>query len=360
MLAKRNPHLTSEGKLFLLLTMAVGGASLNTAVNLLYMIFSMLLAVLIISWIIPRILVRGLELKRSLPISVFAQEEFQGEITLHNKKRFLATTSLLVEEQPPSPSHAFPRVYALRIPARDKITIRYRTSIAKRGVYRLKGFRMLCSFPFGLLYQQREYTYPTNLWVYPKLGKIQIPIIPNNGQVPLAKIAWGSGGEEFHALREFRAGDNPKWIHWRSSARKGKWMIKEFERGYPEMVSLLLYNYVLDTDEVLEKSISFCATLARYLLEAGYPLQFSTFNPNLVTLSLAPNSQEDFQLLLRTLTILKPLFRPVDIRSLIRSDKETILILPNKEGIDKGWEDNIGQLKIIDVTHAEFNSIYSD
>ena len=360
MLARHKPHLTMEGKLFLLFTLAVGVASLNTAVNLLYMIFSMLLAVFIIGWIIPRVLVEGLELKRSLPGSIFAQEEFQGEITLYNKKRFFSTTSLLVEEQFPSPYFSFPQAYALQIPAKGKITLRYRASIAKRGVYQLNGFRVLCSFPFGLFNQQKEYSYPATLWVYPKLGKILAPISFNNGQGPLAMVAWGTGGEEFHALREFRPGDNPKWIHWKSSARAGKWMTKEFEREHPERVSLLLYNYILSTEEVLEKSISLCATLARYLLDAGYPLQFSTFNPNPVSLSLAPNSQEDFQLLLRTLTLLKPSPRPVDIKSLIKSDTETILILPGKDSTDKGWEENVGRLQIIDVTQPEFDVMYSD
>lgn len=336
--------------------MAVGVASLNTAVNLLYMIFSMLLAVLITNWIIPKILVRKLELKRSLPGSIFAQEQFQGEITINNKKRFFSTISLLVGEQSPF----LPQVYALQIPAKDKISLRYRTSIAKRGIYQLKGFRVRCSFPFGWFYQQKEYPSPAALWVYPKLGRILIPVVPNNGKGLLAVLAKRDGGDEFHALREFRVGDNPKWIHWKSSARTGKWMIREFEREYSEGVSLVLYNYLLDTEEGLEKSISFCATLAKYLLEAGYYLKFSTFNQTLISLSLAPGSQEDFHLLLRTLTTLEPSPRPIDIKSLITTDTETILILPGKCLIDKGWEENIEQLRVIDVTQPEFNAIYSD
>ena len=35
--------------------------------------------------------------------------------------------------------------------------------------------------------------------------------------------------DQFHGLRPFRSGDNPRSVHWRTSARRGEWMVREFE-----------------------------------------------------------------------------------------------------------------------------------
>ena len=34
---------------------------------------------------------------------------------------------------------------------------------------------------------------------------------------------------DFHGLRTFQPADSPRWIHWRTSARRGELMVKEFE-----------------------------------------------------------------------------------------------------------------------------------
>src|SRR5439155_17840977 len=36
---------------------------------------------------------------------------------------------------------------------------------------------------------------------------------------------------EFHGLRTFRPGDSPRWIHWRTTARSGELMVREFDHG---------------------------------------------------------------------------------------------------------------------------------
>ncbi len=57
--------------------------------------------------------------------------------------------------------------------------------------------------------------------------------------------------DQFHGLRPFRAGDNPRAVHWRTSARRGEWMVREFE-DLPGDNLLLVFDPTLLSDDGLE------------------------------------------------------------------------------------------------------------
>src|SRR5207245_10092424 len=45
---------------------------------------------------------------------------------------------------------------------------------------------------------------------------------------------------DFHGLRAFRSGDSPHWIHWRTSARLGELMVREFEETPDDNLVIIL------------------------------------------------------------------------------------------------------------------------
>jgi uncharacterized protein (DUF58 family) len=72
---------------------------------------------------------------------------------------------------------------------------------------------------------------------------------------------------EYHGLRGYRAGDSPRWIHWRTSARRGELMVKEFEHQNEQDLAILIDPWLprskagADQREAIEQAISFAATL---------------------------------------------------------------------------------------------------
>ena len=72
---------------------------------------------------------------------------------------------------------------------------------------------------------------------------------------------------EYHGLRDYRSGDSPRWIHWRTSARRGELMVKEFEQQNEQDLAILIDPWLPRTKaspeqrEALEQAISFAATL---------------------------------------------------------------------------------------------------
>ena len=69
---------------------------------------------------------------------------------------------------------------------------------------------------------------------------------------------------EFHGLRQFRPGDSPRWIHWRTSARSGELMVREFDQGVHHDLVLFVEPYLASGDsnrDALEAALSLAATI---------------------------------------------------------------------------------------------------
>jgi uncharacterized protein (DUF58 family) len=72
---------------------------------------------------------------------------------------------------------------------------------------------------------------------------------------------------EYHGLRDYRPSDSPRWIHWRTTARIGRPMVKEFEQQSEQDLAILLDPWLPrsritpEQRETLEQAIRFAATV---------------------------------------------------------------------------------------------------
>jgi uncharacterized protein (DUF58 family) len=103
-------------------------------------------------------------------------------------------------------------------------------------------------------------------------------------------------GEDFRSLRDYQPGDNPKRIHWRTSARLGKLQVREVEREHAAPVLVLLDSRIpastspADRNEAeagLELAVSFAAEVCRLALSEGDAVQIIGFFPQPACLSAA-------------------------------------------------------------------------
>src|SRR5262249_57540001 len=72
------------------------------------------------------------------------------------------------------------------------------------------------------------------------------------------------GGPEIRTLREFIAGDDPRDMHWKQSARMRRWIVRERDAERDRVVVLAVENALANPDDPqqrqqLERSISRCA-----------------------------------------------------------------------------------------------------
>lgn len=272
----RRLRFTREGKYFVGITIGIGMAAINTGNNLLYLLLGWLISMIIASGILSDICLRGIRITRSAPKRIFANRPFLMELCATNSKKRLASYSLEIEDI--CQGHAVDkRCYFLKLPEGKSQHTSYRHTINRRGLYTFEGFTVATKFPFGLFLKARTEQSASEILVFPAVRSVALPPLLSQrvGDTLTNKI--GRQGE-FFGLREYRDGDDRRSIHWRSSARSERLMVREYEDESQRRITLLIDNALPQTrgeheEQALEDAISLCASLAQAYLERGYALR---------------------------------------------------------------------------------------
>ena len=127
---------------------------------------------------------------------------------------------------------------------------------------------MLTRFPLGLVRHGLVLSEPTTLIVHPKIGQLAREwgqLIRENASGS-QRMRRGLLEADFYGLRDWRAGDNRRWIHWRTSARRGALVVRQFEQRRSQDLAILVdlwqpHQPSAEQQEHVEQAISFVATL---------------------------------------------------------------------------------------------------
>lgn len=98
----------------------------------------------------------------------------------------------------------------------------------RRGVIGATGWSIHTSDPLAFFTGRRACTDSEVALVYPRFAPLSRPLPVRELETATAAPRAGSGNELF-GIREYRAGDSLRRIHWRSSARHGELVVREYE-----------------------------------------------------------------------------------------------------------------------------------
>jgi uncharacterized protein (DUF58 family) len=117
----------------------------------------------------------------------------------------------------------------------------------QRGLLRMTGLTVGCPDPLGLVKAQRTLTLPQSVLILPQLYQVPPILLPGwrryqSGGVALSSAVGDS--QEFRALRDYRQGDSPRKIHWKSWAKVGKPVVKEEQDEFFVRHALLLDTFI--------------------------------------------------------------------------------------------------------------------
>ena len=264
--------LPREGIVYLgiMLIVAIGaltGGSPDTG-NILLLVFGMMAGPFVLNgWVVDAMLTR-VTVSRQHPLSTQAGVYFGVDVKLRNDKPLLSSRLVEVRDVVQGRDlRAEPTVTFVRVGPKEERFGRYELCINRRGLYRFGPMRISSRFPLGIGERGHVVEGESDLLVHPAIGRL----LPGwkRRERDLAESAsranarMGIFDDDFHSIREYRAGDSSRAIHWRSSARHGQMMVKEHQQ-HREAELIVMLDFVLTpefTESLQETAVSLAATL---------------------------------------------------------------------------------------------------
>lgn len=269
---------TREGMTYVAVWIVLLAMGLQQQINLILLVAGLAAGPVAASFVVSAAMLRKLRVTRRVPPYVFSGDPLKLDYTLENDRRWSAALALFIEDdvvpadRTVSGSTGFsPRVFYARVPGREKARVRWQGVAPKRGIYRFRTMELVTRSPFGLLERRVTLTDPEELTVYPTVGQLSRRWQMVQRQATETRRGRrhdrSSQQQEYHGLRDYRPGDSLRWIHWRTSARLGVPMVKEFEQQNEQDLALLIDPWLPRTKvtaeqrETLEQAIQFAATV---------------------------------------------------------------------------------------------------
>ncbi len=270
----RSTRITSEGVQFLLFTLAIGIAAINTGNNLFYLLLAMMLSLILISGIVAEHCLRRLEFHRHLPDHLIVNEPTTATLVVKNRKSQFPSFSLKLFDL--SDGRELDRGLEIRelLPGASRL-VSYPLVATRRGRLQLDGICVGTEFPFGLFMKQTFYPIEETVIVFPEIKPIDERLLQGlltSG--PEQSVHRRGSGNDLYNLRLYQAGDDSRKIHWPTTARTSQLTVRETEAEDQRRAIVYLPTVApVSHDALFEQAVSLTASIIQHLAQHGYILQ---------------------------------------------------------------------------------------
>lgn len=261
----------------------------QTQVGWLYVVAALLLGIVLAGWLLNRRALHNVSVARALlhpaDAPLHEGDDLRISLTLYSE-RTLPAAHLDVLEQCPlaAPDHEA-RALSMFVPLlNEALSFDYSLTVYQRGVYRFPAVTLRSRAPFGFFRRVARHNVETALLVYPEVRSLaHFSLLDRQPAAQLTHPRAGLGSEVI-GVRPYRTGDSPRHIHWRSVARHGQLISKEFAEETQPGVTLVLDRYSpLDfvpehKHTPFEMAVKCAVSMGEYALRRGYPLHLAADN----------------------------------------------------------------------------------
>ncbi len=263
--------ITTAGALFIGFTLVVGGAAVYSGNNLIYLTLSAMLAALLVSGLIARMTLAGLQLRLALPDRLFAGQTVRARVAIRNGNSFATAHGVSLRPvRDPLGGLVMEEAWFPTLRGGEELVASLKASFERRGTYREERVILATLFPFGLSERRRELHLSEDTIVYPDVT----PTVRSDAIVDAleARSLGRSAGEsqDLHRIRPALAQDGARYLHWKASARTGGLWVREYAREERRQVRLAFDRRIEpgpERERLFEERVALCAAVLWKLSE---------------------------------------------------------------------------------------------
>ncbi len=358
--------VTRAGLIYILISVVIGIAAINTGNNLLYVVVAALLSAILVSGVASAMVLRSLELDVHLPEHVFAERPMLARLLLRNTSSWLPSFSVRVVPAKRKnkdhwrweaytfgwPRNRAPQDQWLRLPDRRlrRVPVATEKPILQESVYfpflapgqQLradlelnfpnrgrnceKNFGLATRFPFSFLTKTRRINLAREVIVYPIVETADqfLEVLP---MVTGEFETFVSGrGHDLYRIREYMPDDSARHVDWKATARTGSLKVREFSREDERKLRIVFDNPAPGVllPAVYERAVRLAASLGWHFYHEDVEVSF-------VAPGLEPT--EDVFTFLRYLALVAPQ-EATPVFSRLRASEDYNLIVTARAAAD--------------------------
>ncbi|HUP45707.1 MAG TPA: DUF58 domain-containing protein [Thermoanaerobaculia bacterium] len=297
-------RLTRIGTTFIIFTIVIGFAALNTGNNALYIGLTFMLGALLLSGLASKGGLKHLDVTMGEVGEAWVGRPADAVLRVRNRSRIWNVRDVVIL----SDSIAEPLLLPL-LPKQGEAVVHAPLLFRRRGRTELTAIDLYTRYPFGLFLKKKRLPLRGEVVVFPRLLD---PVAERERFRPVAGEQSPANrpgiGSDIHSFRDFAQGDSLRHVYWRKSASVGRWIIKQTELDSARTVHVMVdpYRPRGTSDDEFEQMVSEATTFIHDVLRRGLDVVLQM--PRVI---LRSKDGQGAHSMFRALALIEPAHEPI-------------------------------------------------
>ncbi len=298
--------LTSRGVSLLSAVIILIAIAWNTDITMVYIFFVTAFVMFILSYIHMRLSIPNIEVQRTTQETAFEDEMLNIKMKIRNNLSRGSSFFEILDYFPAAEQgKEKTSLFILNIKAKEEINFNYSIECYKRGIWKIGPIEVVSQDALGFFRMKKTLNVISDIIIYPALFRVfAFPPLARGSVswmgVETAKISGDS--HEFFGVREYQRGDAISRIHWPSTAKHNKLIVKQFERNSIQEATIVLdlkegNDIGAGKETTLEYAVKIAGSIARFLMDSGAFVQLIGYTKEAMVVPFGKGESHAYKIL---------------------------------------------------------------